>query len=194
MSLLANGLKRRRLHIDEVMKIKGLAQERRGQARKREVADHLHFTVEAEDVPAERGETIEEYLAALAMYMLAMAVAGAQPRAPLPAESETRETKPCDYVLVPWVYVHQYHLRAADLAASLPKAVALSKVKQLDEEERGEWVFRLRHGSKTLGQIIKEVAEERKQFWKPQSGPSESGTSSATLGDAQLRRHSSGSA
>ena len=99
-----------------MLKIKGVDFERRAQAKKQEVGKGLTFTQDAQDTEAERLQTVTAYLAAVRMYMLALAIWGAKPRESAPTEAETRETKPELYVHFPWQFSLDYANRAESFA------------------------------------------------------------------------------
>ncbi len=60
----------------------------------------LQYRAPAEEVEADRPETVTAYLSALAMYMLALAMWGSKPRDPSPAEQESRDG-PCGLRALP---------------------------------------------------------------------------------------------
>ena len=74
LSRVVRELERRFLHVTDVLKIKGVDLERRAQAKKQEVGKGLTFTQDAQDTEAERPQTVTAYLAAVRMYMLALAI------------------------------------------------------------------------------------------------------------------------
>ena len=94
LSRTAREMERRFLHITNIMTVKGVDIERKATSRKKELGGGLQYNEPAQEVEAERPETVTAYLAALEMYMLALAIWGSKPREPLPGDTETRETEP----------------------------------------------------------------------------------------------------
>ena len=168
LSRVAREMERRFFHITNIMKVKGVDVERRGQTKKKEIGGGLQYTATAEEVDVDRPETVTAYLAAMAMYMLALAIWGSKPRDPQPAEEESRETDPVDYVYFPYQhsldYVHRANKFVVEALAELSAPQVFTMLRKRDEEERTMWVDKVRGSDKpTLGQIFKEIYDRREQ-------------------------------
>ncbi len=180
------------------MKVKGVDVERRGQTKKKEIGGGLPYTATAEEVDVDRPKTVTAYLVAMAMYMLALAIWGSKPRDPQPAEEESRETDPVDYVYFPYQhsldYVHRANKFVVEALAELSAPQVFTMLRKRDEEERTMWVDKVRGTDKpTLGQIFQEIYDRREQRWifdkekRGQSGGTGGGAQAATADAARTK-------
>ncbi len=171
LSRVVREMERRFLHNADVLKVKGVATERRGKNKKKAIGDTcLTFQESAAEAEFARPATVGAYLAGLRMYMLALAIWGSKATEPAPRDEETRETKPETYVQFPWQFSQDYCHRAQrfanDALEELTAKEVYGMVRKRDEEEREMWVDAIRNTeSSTLGQIFREIYERRADRW-----------------------------
>ncbi len=167
LSRVVREMERRFLHNADVLKVKGVATERRGKNKKKAIGDTgLTFQESAAEAEFARPATVGAYLAGLRMYMLALAIWGSKAIEPAPRDEETRETKPETYVQFPWQFSQDYCHRAQRFANDALEELAAKEVygmvRKRDEEEREMWADAIRNTeSSTLGQIFREIYERR---------------------------------
>ena len=139
ISRIFKELEKRFLHITDILKIKGVKWERRVHEGKKKVAEHLYTDANAADQDKDNlPATVQAYLQALEMYMLAMAIVGSKPLEPQPAQAETREADPSDYLLFPYDFSIQYCHRATTFANNALCAHSASTVFQMLKERDEE--------------------------------------------------------
>ncbi len=171
LSRVVREMERRFLHNADVLKVKGVATERRGKNKKKAIGDTgLTYQESAAEAEFARPATVGAYLAGLRMYMLALAIWGSKAIEPAPRDEETRETKPETYVQFPWQFSQDYCHRAQRFANDALEELAAKEVygmvRKRDEEEREMWVDAIRNTeSSTLGQIFREIYERRAVRW-----------------------------
>ena len=108
--------------------------------------------------------SIEDHMAKLHTYLLAIAIVGSDKVQGAPADEEfgSDSTK---FVKTPWDTLQAYYFRAARAIESVPKAFQLAWLETKDTEERAAWVARFRDGNETLGEVVKESMETRRAHW-----------------------------
>ena len=171
ISRLTKEIEKRFLHITELLKIKGVLWERRSNTSRQKVGDNLYTDVAPDQQDEVRPETVKAYLEVMEMYMLALAIVGATPVHPSPTAAETKEADPSDYVVFPYQYSIDYLHRANRFVnAALevhPASRVYTMLQKRDEEERGEWVTKIRTDDKrTIGKIFKEIYHARNEVWR----------------------------
>ncbi len=95
-------LDKRLLHITDLLKVKGVAWERRSNPKDKALGDNLYTRELPVDQDEERPETVRAYLEVMEMYLFALAIVGSEPVDPQPAEAEERHKDPSDYVVFPY--------------------------------------------------------------------------------------------
>ncbi len=101
ISRIFKELEKRFMHVTDLMKIKGVIWERKAETTKEQVGEHLYVERTPEQQDEVRDETVRNYLEVMEMYMLALAIVGAQKISPPPSKPETQESDPSDYVIFP---------------------------------------------------------------------------------------------
>ena len=192
LSRLWRELDKRFLHITDLLRIKGVAYERRAQARDKKVGDNLYAKETPDEQTEDRPETVRAYLEVMEMYMLALAIVGSDAVDPLPKDPESKDRDPSDYVRFPYQYSVDYLHRANDFvtsALSVHNAGTVFKMlKTRDEAERGEWVHRIRNeDTRTLGKIFKEVFAMRAEVWRFDADEVKGATRGDASGDAKTK-------
>jgi hypothetical protein len=107
---------------------------------------------------------VEEYLASLHTYLLALAVVGSAEVQGAPTE-EAFGTDPTEFVEVPLDVLQAYHFRASRSVMLVPEASRLAWLEERDTVERTIWASRLRRGCRLLGQVIQSVMTESGNDW-----------------------------
>jgi hypothetical protein len=113
--------------------------------------------------PAKRG--VEEYLASLHTYLLALAVVGSAEVQGAPTE-EAFGADPTKFVEVPLDVLQAYHFRASRSVMLVPEASRLTWLEEKDIVERTIWASQLRKGCRSLGQVIQSVMNESGNDWR----------------------------
>ena len=99
---------------------------------------------------------VEEYLAMLHTYLLALSIAGSSKVHGAPTE-EPFGSDSTKYVKVPWDVLQSYYFRAARSAMLVPEASQLAWLEGRDLAERAAWVSQFREGENSLGQVVQVV-------------------------------------
>ena len=160
----AREMTKRKLTLRDLASVKTVAQLQHCQRKRRRLAENIYH----EQVDTESSTSIETcagYLANLLTYLLSLARAGIKPIDPPPSTPESYSTDSTLYVHCPLDIVMRYYWRAYLIQEILPPAQALSVIRRQDIQERTEWVDRFRSSSLPLGQIIKQVFEQRSAHW-----------------------------
>ena len=190
ISRLWKELDKRFLHQTDLLRIKGVMWERTSETTKKKAGENLYYEVTPEQQQDEaKAETVRNYLDAMEMYMLALAIAGSAPVSPLPMTEgkvmipESRDTDPSDYVVFPYQHAVDYCFRAQVFTTDALQVYNASQVftmlKERDREDRGRWVQKIRNEEKrTLGKIFKEVYAARENAWTFDKVANKSGDSS----------------
>ena len=102
------------------------------------------------------------------MHLLAHVLNGLNRVDPQPQAAERADTDATLYWHFPLSFAIAYVNRAKAYAASFPAGSAFAALKQLDEDERKEWVARHRMSDHlTLGRVTKMVFDENAKLCLP---------------------------
>jgi hypothetical protein len=164
VSRLYREIQKRCLTMKDVLTVFTLFQQKTQSPKRQRVADGLYVGVDSEDV-ARRQKTYSDYLDALYIYCLALAMAGCSATDPAPAAPEVLGVDTCDYVAVPLDVVMRYWFRCKRTAMSVVEPQRYIHLLTLDEAERAEWVSRFCQGTDSLGKVIDQVYRERDAHW-----------------------------
>ncbi len=108
--------------------------------------------------------SVENYMAMLHTYLLALAVVGTDKVEGAPPNEEF-ESDPTKFIKIPWDILQAYYFRAAQAIRSVPKECQLAWLEAKDSEERAAWASRFCNGTETLGQVVKALLETRATHW-----------------------------
>ena len=86
LSRLRKEISYRNISVWDMEKVKGLSFEKRQGKTTKEVVDGIQITMDAKLTEEERPETVQDYLNALEMYLLALSIAGITPLSSAPKE------------------------------------------------------------------------------------------------------------
>jgi hypothetical protein len=125
-----------------------------------------------QDVEEARPETASGYLSGLKSLMIALARAGCIPiENPIP---ESFDTSTLEYVECPLDVTLAYYFKCEKAVLS-NSGDRLQWLRTRDEDERSEWVYRLKNTPLTIGNIISKVALERAAIWQADNLPRQTG-------------------
>ena len=156
-------MEKRLLTVYDVWKVKNLMHQVMTTKKRKQVGTDLYtFEDEAETMPEVRG--VERYLAMLHIYLLALAIAGANKVSGAPPD-EAFGNDSTKFVKVPWDVLQAYHFRATRSVMLLPEASRLAWLEGKDIAERAVWVSQFREGDESLGQVVHSVMERRGAHW-----------------------------
>jgi hypothetical protein len=168
-----NEVYKRQLRKQDIMKVKGVIQERRQTQKVEDVGQAgngavLQVRTNVKDDDSTRERTVSGYLSGLEMYLLAHVLNGMERLDPQPVEPERADTEPTAYWHFPLSFAIAYVNRAKVYANSLPAGSAFAQLRQRDEEERAIWVHRHRMSdTMPLGKIAKQVFDETTKLLLP---------------------------
>jgi hypothetical protein len=172
LSRLKKELDHRRIQVLDMKKVKGLAFEKRTTKEHRDMGAGITLSLAPTAVEEDRPETVEQYLEALEMYLLALAIAGSTkltnpPKIAGVLVQETATTEPSEYVEFPWQFSWNYMDRAVQYVKSLPHDLRYVMLKLKDTAERQKWTEKYPlHTDKTLGQIATEIHAHSERHWE----------------------------
>ena len=155
-------LDKRLLTVFDIWKVKNLLHQVMSTKKRRQVGTDLYTFEEEAEVTV--GYGVDEYLARLYTYLLALSVAGSN-KVPGSPNEEVFVNDSAKFVKVPWDVLQAYHFRATRTVALLPEASRLAWLEQRDVSERAVWVSQFREGEETLGQVVQSVMEKRGAHW-----------------------------
>ena len=165
LTRLSRALQKRSLEVFNVMQVRSLADQRGNPAKKRKVAGNLYVS-QGEDEEEPRESTWEAFRESHWMYLFGLAIVGATPMEPLPAQAEVLGSDSTNYVQFPFDLAWKYHHRLVQLGHKLSETTRMEYLMGLDRTERAEWAQRFStQADKSLGQIVLEVLRQRDHHW-----------------------------
>ena len=164
VSRLYREIQKRCLTMKDVLTVFTLFQQKTQSPKRQRVAEGLYVGVDTEEA-ARRQKTCSDYLDALYIYCLALAMAGCSPIEPAPTAAEVLGVDACDYVEVPLDVVMRYWFRRKRTIMTVVEPQRYIQLLTLDEAERAEWVSRYCQGTDSLGKVIDQVYRERDAHW-----------------------------
>ena len=141
----------RLLTVYDVWKVKNLLHQVMTTKKRKQVGTDLYtFEEEPEATPKTRG--VEEYLAMLHTYLLALAIAGSNKVQGAPVE-EAFGSDSAKFVEVPWEVLQSYYFRASHSVMLVPEASRLAWLEGRDIAERAAWVSQSAKGMNHSGKL-----------------------------------------
>ena len=188
VSRLFREIHKRALTMKDILTVVNMFQQKTAGPKRQRLAENLYRDLDPEQETPKRARTWMEYLDALYIYLLALAMAGVGQVEPPPDASrpEVLGVDTTDYVLVPLDVLLKYWYRARRTVLAIPEAQRYVHLAQLDEAERAEWVARFCQGTESLGKIIDQVFKDRDAHWHvirtvpPESRPPPAGPASSS--------------
>ena len=130
--------------------------------RKKVGIDLYTFEDEAEETSG--AHDVDNYLAMLHTYLLALAIAGSDKVQGIQAE-EAFGSDSTKFVEIPWDVMQSYYFRAAHSAMKVPESSRLAWLEGNDIAERAVWVSQFREGNEPLGQVVQTIMGKRGAHW-----------------------------
>ena len=194
VSRLYREIQKRCLTMKDVLTVFTLFQQKTSAPKRQRLADNLYVGLDLED-SSRRQKTWNDYLDALYIYCLALAMAGCAPTDPPPSAPEVLGADTCEYVGVPLDVIMRYRFRCKRAIMGVMEPQRYIQLVSLDEAERSEWVARFCQGTDTLGKVIDQVYRERDAHWSvvrtvpadPHRAAPSSASASASHGRGQAR-------
>ena len=154
---------KRLLTVYDIWKVKTLRHQVMTTKKRKQVGTDL-YTFEDEAEEKSGTHDVEEYLAMLYTYLLALSIAGSNKVQGAPVE-EAFGSDSTKLVKVPWDVLQSYYFRASHAAMSVPEAARLTWLEGKDTAEQATWVSQFREGDEPLGQVVQSVMEKRGAHW-----------------------------
>ena len=164
VSRLVREVQKRSLSMKDILTVFTLFQQKTSAPKRQKVGDNLYTGLDLEE-NTRRARTWSDYLDALHIYCVALAMAGCAPMEPAPSAPETLGESSTDYVQVPLDLVMRYWFRCKRTVQHTLEPQRYLQLVSLDEAERAQWVARFCQGTESLGKVIDQVYKERDAHW-----------------------------
>ena len=161
----------------DLVKVTTIEDEADNERVQKQLGNGLHFTMEHAKPKKRALRTVTEYLDALWILMLALAIAGSDRVMPRPVNKdgslriEMPTDNPHDFTVIPLSLLKKYFDRCKNNSSKVHDRDALFWVKDRDGEERATWAkfFRESEGL-TFGFVINKIWHMRVACWDPHIG------------------------
>jgi hypothetical protein len=165
VSRLNREIGKRLLTVRDVNKWKTMLHQVHAKRKKQQIGEGIELSLDAAE-ECDIEYSLAAYLNSLHSLLIGYAKAGIQKRDPFPTDPEKRGSDTTKYVVVPLDIVERYWLRAVHKSGQVHPSKALAWLQSKDLAERSYWVDTLNNSTKTLGEVVKQVFEQREVMWE----------------------------
>ena len=144
-------LGKRLLSVYDIWRVKTLRHQVMSTRKRKKVGIDL-YTFEDEAEETSGAHDVDNYLAMLHTYLLALTIAGSDEVQGFQAE-EAFGSDSTKFVEIPWDVMQAYYFRAAHSAMKVPESARLVWLEGNDIAERAVWVSQFREGHDPLGHV-----------------------------------------